>query len=584
MKRAGGVLLIGCATAAGLIAEASSAGMQRTGTLAGQVRLVTPSASEPVPGAVVSAAGTRRPLSFQAVTDREGRFRLTDLPADSYELKASRPPHVAVTFGADRPGWPGTRIALEEGGAGADLMLEMVPGAVIAGVVRDSNGRPQPEVPVTIEKRTPRGLASVLRLVTDDRGAYRAFGLAQGAYVVSARPRQDAAEVATPSDSETDAALRWLDSGRRDRGPGFVVPDSPTVPGVKLSLAPAYFADAWSSDTARIVDVHTGAAAFGVDITLRYLAMPKLTGRVSGGSAGERHAIALHPLRVQQPMRTASLSTTRTFDFGPVVPGDYVVVVRQMKPERLTAVLAGYAVTTPADGETCYAGAVAAALAPGDNRDVEVPLESCFSATASLSEGAAGTPPITVHLESDVPALSSRRVLSVQGASSQVVAAPGEFAPGRFRVEARVSAGGPHTWLVTSVLINGVERAGEFHYFAPGSGEQIVVSATRSGAAIEGRLETPQGKAATDYTVLIFPADPQQWDGTPLRQRGARPDSRGRFAFGGLPPGDYQLAAARSIAADEWLLSDVLREMESAALRVSLRSGEVRSQSLRIPR
>ncbi|MGE3343124.1 MAG: carboxypeptidase regulatory-like domain-containing protein [Vicinamibacterales bacterium] len=584
MMPAGGVLLIAFAAATGLMAEASSAKTQRTGTLAGQVRLVTPSASEPVPGAVVSATGTRRALSFQTVTDREGRFRLTDLPADSYELKASRPPHVAVTFGADRAGWPGTRIALEEGGINAGLTLEMVPGAVIAGVVRDSNGRPQAEVPVQIERRTPRGLMSAGRLVTDDRGAYRAFGLASGTYIVSAQPRQESAQVAMPSDAETEAALRWLRSGRRDPPPGFVVPDAPTAPGVKLSMAPAYFADAWSSDTARAVDVHSGAVTSGVDLTLRYLAMPRLTGRLSGGSAAERHSIVLHSFQAPEPMRTASLSAAGRFDFGSVVPGDYVVVVRQMRPERMTAVLAGHAVTTPTGDETCFVGAAATALAPGSNPDIVVPLERCFSAAARVSGTTADMPPVTVRLASEVPALSSRRVVSVSGASQQMVAAPGEFAAGRFRVVAHVTADGPHTWLVSSVQINGVERSGQVHYFAPGSEDQIVVTATRSGAAVEGRLEAPDGQAATDYTVLVFPDDPQQWEGTAFRQRGVRPDSRGRFGFGGLPPGDYLLAAARGITADEWLLSDVLREMAPAAIRLSLGAGEVRSQDLRITR
>jgi hypothetical protein len=102
---------------------------------------------EPQPRAVrrarVSARATELgPNGLTVVTDDRGAFVLTALPAGRYTLSVEKDGWSGFTYGASRPGRPGTSIALSSGQQVTGLAIRMPRSGVITGSAFDQNGHP----------------------------------------------------------------------------------------------------------------------------------------------------------------------------------------------------------------------------------------------------------------------------------------------------------------------------------------------------------------------------------------------------------------------------------------------------------
>lgn len=128
-------------------------------------------------------SNTRR---YRARTDQTGSYRLTNLPAGTYEISAVTPALVSANQLSS--------IVVSDGEEIEDVNLLLVPGGVITGKITDSEGEPIIGAAVWInpvfDQVQQLNRTQMMRLhidnVTDDRGVYRAFGLAPGKYKVSA--------------------------------------------------------------------------------------------------------------------------------------------------------------------------------------------------------------------------------------------------------------------------------------------------------------------------------------------------------------------------------------------------------------
>jgi len=155
----------------------------RVGTISGTV---VNESGQPLIGATISvrAAGPSF-IGRTSTTNSEGHFEVKGLDSSLYFVSAFSPAYVAPPLEVDTQA-PTYRV-------GDTVKLVLMRGAVITGTVTNSSGEPMVAVRVRAfmvrdasGKPTKGAVFSYGERPTDDRGIYRIFGLAPGAYVVSA--------------------------------------------------------------------------------------------------------------------------------------------------------------------------------------------------------------------------------------------------------------------------------------------------------------------------------------------------------------------------------------------------------------
>jgi Carboxypeptidase regulatory-like domain len=172
-----------------LCARSQGTPEKNTASISGKVTIK----GKGVPGVVIVLvdsrdAGGRNQNRPRATTDQTGNYRITNIPAGAYHVNPVTPAFVLENDQAS------TAIVIADGETLEDMNFSLVRGGVITGKITDSEGQPLIEEQVTVDPIDhQRSMTSFneMRLryngfiATDDRGAYRAFGLRPGKYKVS---------------------------------------------------------------------------------------------------------------------------------------------------------------------------------------------------------------------------------------------------------------------------------------------------------------------------------------------------------------------------------------------------------------
>src|SRR5262252_2818460 len=165
-----------------------------TGRITGAV--VASDNGRPVKRARVFVSAVELPGGRGVLTDDQGIFDLTELPAGRYTLTVSKSGFVSLSYGQRRPLQAGTPLQLADGQTLKGIQFQLPRGSVIGGRVLDEDGEAMPGVMVRVmryqylqgERRlTPAGVGQ-----TDDKGQYRVWGLMPGDYYVNAVARGSA--------------------------------------------------------------------------------------------------------------------------------------------------------------------------------------------------------------------------------------------------------------------------------------------------------------------------------------------------------------------------------------------------------
>jgi hypothetical protein len=439
-----------------------------------------------------------------------------------------------------------------------DLRLRLCRGAAVAGIVRDGSGDPIEGAGVRLLRRqaigTDAGLQVQAVVWTDDLGAFRAYGLPAGKYIV-------AVSAPPPAFGTSDVVQAKLVLGYNMRS-------------MRVAYAPVYFPGTANIGEASPIELVLGNERLGVDIAVTLKPVAKVSGTVElpvGLVADSR--VTIQPSSVDSlwfaPFSAVSVRSDGHFEFLGIPPGDYIVTA-QIRAKDASG-----------ERKRTY-WAFATVFVTGTDQFVRLIPEDGAAVTGRLTSVGPGN---FVDLQ-----------------ASQVRLIPlGERAAAlrQFQLTADVSRDGRLEW---SGLPLGeyVVRAGRNGSWAP-------VSATTAGREVlEGILEIRQAgqvndlevtyaqqltqvfgrihdasKSSRELLVMMIPTEPSFWR---LGSRRIPPPVRvapdGRYALRDLLPGEYCLIVLND--EPEGLDSAVLSEFVRAGVIISVAAGERRAQDLRL--
>ena len=143
------------------------------------------------------------------------------------------------------------------------------------------------------------------------------------------------------------------------------------------------------------------------------------------------------------------------------------------------------------------------------------------------------------------------------------------------------ATGVPDGWMLRAVFLDGqnvIDTPLEFGGVARVDGVRVVL--TDQVSELTGVVRNRAGDPLTDFTVIAFPVDEDQWQPRSRYVRAARPDQNARYVVKGLPPGNYLIAAVDAVQQGEWFDPRFLQQLTPASIRVSLTDGESRDLDL----
>lgn len=584
--------------------------------------------SRPVRRAVVSVAGAGLGGDRKTVTDDQGHFAMTKLPDGRYTVSASKAGWVTIYYGSTHPGRPaygGSPIVVKAGPQPTTLTLRLLHGSALAGVVTDAFGRPTPEVDIElVHVRVRNGQRSFdmsafnsgSYTTTDDRGAFRLYGIAPGDYLLLAQVfffafGQQGVTQLRPDD---------LASARRAIGSTALAASGPTnssgsngtrAPTVRY--APVYYPGTVDIANATIITVGRAEERSGLDVALQLVRTTRVQGQVlkPDGQPAAGAIVQLQSTSSEQGVigmfmgqSQARATPDGRFEFSSVMPGAYDVIARGADEEAAAEQAAG--ARAGAAGANLVIGMPARFMNLWASSPLTVAGEDVSGVTLNLQRGAT----ISGHLvfvgtslkpPADVTRL--RLTLTSPGPEAQLgplvaaqVDASGTFhfanvAPGHYRAQVqnfnRFGMGSDNTpvgWLPLSAMVGAVDVFDQpFDVTLSNPIPDMVVTFTDQMGEITGKVQDAAGRPVTDYRIVVFTADRALWGLTGRRMKEpVSTDADGTFRVEGLVGGNYYLAAVTDMEPDDLTDAAFLGQLAASAIPLTLANGEKKIQNLRV--
>lgn len=576
----------------------------------------------------VNLSGAELRGSRSTTTDDQGRFSFTALPAGRYSLSANKPGHLSVTYGQRRPGTQGTQIQLSDGQK-FSATLQIPRGSVLTGTVLDENGDATPGTNVRAMRFVRQGERRTLQSAgsgsTDDRGIYRIFNLQPGEYVVCATPRNQPTEVMR-GQAEVEAMRAEIQSvaaaGAREELVRSLTERLSVVQSnmaaqrgdeAPTGYAPICYPGTLSTTEAAAVPLGVGEEKPGIDFQLLMVPMARVEGMVVNSTGAsyqniqltlQEASIAGSALGVSQGSRP---DAEGRFRFNSVAPGTYKLTARAQigqggrggpgtpplpaSPTEARVVMGvtvqdGRGVPPAQRPEPIVVWGGVDVVVDGRNvSNVMLPLQMGMSVSGDVKFEGAIPPPadltrLRVTVNSAEPGPMSTNANARVDASGRFTVQ--SVAPGRYRL----TAGGAPGWFLESASVGGQDALDFPFEVKPNQAVGgITVTFTDKQTEFSGTIVDDQNRPATDYTILIFPADNRYWTGGPTRRiQTVRPGTDGRFTVRTLPPGDYKLATLVDFEPGSTTDPAFLQQVDSTALRFTLQPGEKKQQDIRMSR
>jgi protocatechuate 3,4-dioxygenase beta subunit len=516
----------------------------QTATVAG--RVTDQSTGRPVPRMMVSVVGTDRQTAAEALTDADGRYEIAGLRPGRYAMAVMHDEHrstylrqwvgEALSANAYVPPRFGLELKAGERRTGVDIALTRA--LAIEGVVLDPSGDPVTQVEVDV-LRAAGGSANSAATYTDDRGAYRLYGLAPGRYHVCVRPSNDR-----------------------------VAGDSTEL---VRTCHPAAVTEADAADITL-----TSLDASGIDIRLQLIAGRSVTGTIvdANGVPADGATVSVMPLDDSTAHGGDARVQNGAFTVKGLAPGRYLV----------GASLGG----SPPGDPNPPARERESAYAPVDLAAVDGNVALTLSRTATIAgnvlfEG--GTAPRSVRgvTVGTLPPADLRSWHQSRPPAA-TVREDGSFQlEGLERLPLHVMLRGlPDGWALKAVRLGEREITYAATDFTAATPARLQLVVTNKVASPSVKVVNDRGEDVPASHGMAFPADPNRWTVTSVRIP-ERPATGAASSLGSMLPGDYIFTA---LSIDDFLTlmrnPSRLGSLAAIGTKVTLEAGDTRVFTLRI--
>ena len=510
-----------------------------TGKILG--RVVSADNGAPLRRAQIRITAPEQRLMKSAVTDAQGQYSFTDLPAGRYSINVARNGYVSLQFGQQRPFEQGKPLDLADGQVAQKIDFALPRGGVIAGRITDELGEPLAGVGVRAMRYQyqPDGRRRLMpvsasfgmfNLQTDDLGQFRVFGLMPGSYVLSATVNPMGNGVVFPM----GGGAMLSSPGSNDGSDGY---------------APTYYPGTAAESEAQPITVSIGQEAFAF-----FSLIPARLSRVSGvvrNSQGQPAVNSSFSVRSRDGMGTfgfgGTVAPNGSFAMQNIAPGEYLFEVR---PANMGRPVMAAGTPTP---EPEFASV-----------PVSVQGQDISGLVVTTGPGGSVSGRIIfdngVTLQSiTVPGQTARVMFTgidpytspmAMGMDSGTVNPNGQFELKGLNGKGTFRSTGT-TLLVKSVTLEGQDITDTPYEIKAGhtiSGLEMTLTNTKT--TLSGTVRNAGG-AVKDYVVVILPANLREGDLPARFIRVLRPDQEGKYQTTGLPPGEYVAAAIDTIEQGE---------------------------------
>lgn len=610
--------------------QAPSVPVPTTGTAAISGVVVDGTTNQPVAGAVVSLSGGRITLAMTGptamITDNQGRFVFSRLPAGSYAISASKTGYTTGRYGQSEPSatTSARSIRLADGQWFSEAKTALWRPSAISGRVLDEAGEPVVGALVRVIAEVmvsgrPQ-LASATATKTDDRGVYRVSGLSAGKYVVMV----PSVQASIPADATATAIGNSTQMG----DPSFATVDRTTALAVGTYPTPAspagpfaypisFHPSARTIPEASAIDLRWGEERSNIDVRLSPVRSVRVTGVIQGpadaisGLVVRLIPVANEGLGVGAETATGLSTGNGAFTLLNVPPGNYILMASRSTMNFSLGDTAASTATIPQapgyrssssgtgtiSGSLRYSYANAAGsreyaarmpLVVGDQmlNDVVLTMNRTVTMTGRIVPAA----PVPGAPDRPLPRLPIR-VEPANGDPSLGIPTGQVAEDGTFRIEGLMP--GPYAFRTLGIggAIKSVEWEGRDYFDRPFDAstgrniENVVVTLTNETARMTGNVRTAAGAPSGTGAVIAFSTDPARWSVygfTSPRITSVQIGTTGAFTVQGFPAGEYFLIAVDDAQSGGWRDPKFLEAAAPLATRVTVGWGETKSSDLTI--
>ena len=524
----------------------------QTGTARVRGRVVATQTGSPLRRAQISLFGLEGQAQTRrtATTDSDGRYEFKDLPAGRFTITATKAGYVRMEYGQRRPFEPGTPLTVADGEDRTRVDFGLPRGGVIVVRVTDDFAEPLAGAQISVQ-RYQYGADGQRKLtgvstggpfpVTDDRGEYRAYGLAPGEYFVSASTRDNVAGMPP-------------NAGASDFNEGF---------------AQTFYPGTINSAEAQAISVSAGEEA-SVQVALIASRLARISGSVvdSEGrpSAGAQLSLVTRTGSVTSSTRVGTAADDGTFAASAIPPGDHTLEARSRERADGTAgEFASFPISVSGDLSN---------LRIVTGKGTTISGRVIFEGTSTRSSDF-GLP--RVRTQQTDP---SRQNFPFAGVSSDTQARGVLDDAGNFQLAGQsgrifldVTAGA--MWLLKSVTIEGEDVTDTpIDLVGKPSLTGVVIRMTDKQTQLSGQVSDTRGQILKDYVVVLLPMEQKEPVVAARWIRTVRPDSNGRYVAVGLRPGRYVATAIEALEQGRQFAPEFEEQLRRAAREIALKEGE----------